>query len=210
MAYSMTYSSLLTDLRSYLERGFTAESDPLVFEQLPKLVTLAERRIANELKIQGFVRAVTTTVTAGTASYAKPDGWRDTVSMFIDNQPIFARSVEYCKNYWPDASQTSTPEFYADYDYTHWLIAPTPSATKTMEVLFYGQPSLLGDATQTNWLTDYAPNALLYACLLEATPYLKQDSRIQTWQAYYDRAASTLNGQDLLKILDRAAQRTEA
>jgi hypothetical protein len=210
MAYSMTYSSLLTDLRSYLERGFTEASDPLVFEQLPKLVTLAERRIANELKIQGFIRAVTTTVTAGTANYAKPDGWRDTVSMFIDNQPIFSRSVEYCKNYWPDASQTSAPEFYADYDYTHWLIVPTPVATKTMEVLFYGQPQLLGDSTQTNWLTDYAPNALLYACLLEATPYLKQDSRIQTWQTYYDRAASTLNGQDLLKILDRAAQRTEA
>jgi len=210
MAYSMTYSSLLTDLRSYLERGFTEASDPLVFEQLPKLVTLAERRLANELKIQGFIRAVSTTVTAGTAVYSKPDGWRDTVSMFIDNQPIFSRSVEYCKNYWPDAAQTSAPEFYSDYDYSHWLIVPTPATTKTMEVLFYGQPPLLGDSVQTNWLTDYAPNALLYAALLEATPYLKQDSRIQTWQTYYDRAASTLNGQDLLKILDRAAQRTEA
>lgn len=206
----MTYNSLLTDLRSYLERGFTEASDPLVYDQLPKLITLAERRLATELKIQGFIRAVTATVTAGTAVYEKPDGWRDTVSMFIDNRPIFARSTEYCKNYWPDASQTDVPEFYSDYDYTHWLIVPTPVATKTMEVLFYGQPPLLGDSVQTNWLTDYAPSALTYAALLEATPYLKQDSRIATWQQYYDRAASTLNGQDLLKILDRAAQRTEA
>lgn len=210
MAYSMTYSSLLTDLRSYLERGFTEASDPLVFEQLPKLVTLAERRLANELKIQGFIRAVTTTLTPGTAVYAKPDGWRDTVSVIINNTPIFARSFEYCKNYWPDAAQTATPEFYADYDYSHFLVTPTPAAAASMEVLFYGQPPLLGDAVQTNWLTDYAPNALLYAALLEATPYLKQDARIPTWQQYYDRAASTLNGQDLLKILDRAAQRTEA
>lgn len=206
----MTYASLLTDLRAYLERGFTEASDPVVFQQLPKLVTLAERRLANELKIQGFIRAVTTTLAIGTSVYAKPDGWRDTVSVTVAGTPIFARSVEYCKNYWPDASQTAAPEFYADYDYSHYLITPTPNAADPMEVLFYGQPPLLGDAVQTNWLTDYAPNALLYAALLEATPFLKQDSRIQMWQQYYDRAASTLNGQDLLKILDRAAQRTEA
>jgi len=210
MAYSMTYASLLTDLRSYLERGFTEASDPLVFEQLPKLVTLAERRLATELKIQGFIRAVTTSTSAGVAVYEKPDGWRDTVSMFINNQPVFARSTEYCKNYWPDSTDIGTPEFYADYDYTHWLIVPTPVTSQTLEVLYYSQPPLLGDDNQTNWLTDYAPSALTYAALLEASPYLKQDSRIAVWQQYYDRAASTLNGQDLLKVLDRAAQRTEA
>jgi hypothetical protein len=210
MAYSMTYSSLLVDLRSYLERGFTEASDPLVFQQLPKLITLAERRLATELKIQGFIRAVSAPTTAGTAVYEKPDGWRDTVSVFIDNHPVFARSLEYCKNYWPDSSETGDPEFYADYDYAHYLITPTPSSAKTMEIVYYGQPPLLGETVQTNWLTDYAPNALLYAALLEATPYLKQDSRVATWQQYYDRAASSLNGQDLLKILDRAAQRTEA
>jgi len=210
MAYSMTYSSLLVDLRSYLERGFSEASDPLVFQQLPKLITLAERRLATELEIQGFIRAVSTPTTAGTAVYEKPDGWRDTVSVFIDNHPVFARSLEYCKNYWPDSSETGDPEFYADYDYSHYLITPTPSSAKTMEIVYYGQPPLLGETVQTNWLTDYAPNALLYAALLEATPYLKQDSRVATWQQYYDRAASSLNGQDLLKILDRAAQRTEA
>jgi len=51
---------------------------------------------------------------------------------------------------------------------------------------------------------------LLYAALLEATPFLKNDERIATWQAAYDRAAQAFSGEDLSKILDRTASRSEA
>lgn len=208
--YTMTYTSLLEDVRRYLERGFTPESDAIVYEQLPRLITLAERRIARELKIQGFIRAVTTPLTVGESVYRKPDRWRDTVSMTVDNKPIFSRSYEYLRNYWPDAAQTGTPEFYADYDYQHWLITPTPDTAATLEILYYEQPRFLGADYQTNWLTDYAPEALLYATLLEAAPFLKNDERIGTWQSMYDRTAQSLNGQDLARILDRSAKRSEA
>ena len=102
MSYSMTYDSLLVDVRRYLERGFTQESDQIVYDQLPQLITMGERRIARELKIEGFIRAVTTPLVSGVAVYAKPDRWRDTVSMTVDGVPICARAYEYIKNYWPD------------------------------------------------------------------------------------------------------------
>jgi hypothetical protein len=206
----MTYSSLLEDVRRYLERGFTAESDQIVYEQLPRLITLGERRISRELKIQGLIRAVTTPLQTGVATYRKPDRWRDTVSMTLNGVPIFARAYEYCRNYWPDEAETATPQFYADYDYNHWLITPTPNADSTLEVMYYEQPRFLGEDFQTNWLTEYAPDLLLYATLLEATPFLKKDERIATWQQMYDRAAQALNGEDLKKIMDRSAQRSEA
>jgi hypothetical protein len=206
----MTYDSLLTDLRRYLERGFTVESDQIVYEQLPRLITLGERRIARELKVEGFIRAVQTPLQVGVAVYRKPDRWRDTVSMTVDGSPIYARSYEYCRNYWPDESDTDTPEFYADYDYQHWLITPTPAAAQTLEILYYEQPRFLGDDFQTNWLTEYAPDLLLYATLLEATPFLKSDERVQLWQAMYDRAAQALSGEDLKRIMDRSANRSEA
>lgn len=210
MAYSMTYDSLLTDLRRYLERGFSEESDQIVYEQLPRLITLGERRIARELKIEGFIRAVQTPLQAGVAVYLKPDRWRDTVSMTVDGSPIFARSYEYCRSYWPDEAETGSPQFYADYDYQHWLITPTPASAQTLEILYYEQPRFLGEDFQTNWITEYAPDLLLYAALLEATPFLKSDERIQTWQGMYDRAAQALNGEDLKRILDRSANRSEA
>jgi hypothetical protein len=217
MATTMTFETLKEDVRRYLERGATYASDPVVYEQIPRLINLAERRISRELKIQGFIAVVTDTLTVGQSVYPKPDRWRDTVSINIgtganlaQRTTLYARDYEYCRNYWPNESQTDTPQFYADYNYSNWLIAPTPDQEYPFEVLYYELPPLLDDSIQTNWLTEYAPQLLLYGTLLEATPFLKNDDRIATWQQYYDRAAAMLNGEDLAKILDRSAVRKEA
>ncbi len=217
MATTMTFTTLQQDVRRYLERGTTYASDPVVFEQIPRLINLAERRIARELKVQGFINVVSGTLQSGVAVYPKPDRWRDTVSINIGTgannntrKVLLSRVYEYLLSYWPDRTATSQPIFYSDYDYTHWLIAPTPNADYPFEVLYYELPPLLDDAVQTNWLTDYAPQLLLYGTLLEATPFLKNDERIPVWQNMYDRAASMLNGEDLAKILDRSAVRKEA
>lgn len=217
MATAMTFTTLKQDVQRYLERGNTLASDPIVFEQIPRLINLAERRIARELKVEGFINVVTGTLSAGQSVYPKPDRWRDTVSMSIgtgatgDNRKVlFARVYEYLRSYWPNALETDTPLFYSDYDYSHWLLAPTPDAEYPFEILYYELPPLLDESVQTNWITEYAPQLLLYGTLVEATPFLKNDERIQVWQSMYDRAAAMLNGEDLAKILDRSAVRKEA
>jgi hypothetical protein len=217
MATTMTFTTLQQDVRRYLERGTTYASDPVVFEQIPRLINLAERRIARELKVQGFINIVTGTLQSGVAVYDKPDRWRDTVSINIGTgvnnntrKTLFTRAYEYLLSYWPDRTATAQPIFYSDYDYSHWLFAPTPDADYPFEVLYYELPPLLDDVVQTNWLTEFAPQLLLYGALLEATPFLKNDERIPVWQTMYDRAAAMLNGEDLAKILDRASARKEA
>jgi hypothetical protein len=70
MATAMTYTSLLNDLRNYLERGATLATDPSVYVQLPSLVGLAERRLARELKVQGTVTVVNSTMIQGQATYS--------------------------------------------------------------------------------------------------------------------------------------------
>lgn len=217
MGTATTFTTLQQDARRYLERGATLATDPVVYEQLPRLINLAERRCARELKIQGFINVVTDTFIVGQSVYAKPDRWRDTVSINIGTgaelntrKSLLTRGYEYMRAFWPDDSATEEPLYYADYDYNHWLIAPTPDAEYPFEVLYYELPVLLDEENQTNWLTEQAPELLLYATLLEATPFLKNDERIPVWQQMYDRAASTINGEDLAKILDRAAVRKEA
>ena len=214
MATTTTFTTLKEDIRRYLERGFTLASDAIVYEQIPRLINLAERRIARELKVEGLINVVTSTMQAGLAVYPKPDRWRTTVSFNygIDNQytQLFPRSYEYVRSYWPNRNETSPPLFYADYDYNNWIVSPTPDQAYPFEVLVYQLLPLLDDSNQTNWLTEYAPQVLLYASLLEATPFLKNDERIAVWQSMYDRSAQALNGEDLSKILDRSARRTEA
>lgn len=213
MAAVMTYNSLKEDLQRYLERG--SPSDTEVFEQIPRLIGLAERSIATALKIQGFINVVTANLVAGTSVYAKPDRWRETISMFYgsgvgsaqERVPIFTRSYEYCRAYWPNSTLQDVPKYYADYDYFHWLIVPTPVTTVPWEISYYQLPPLLEDANQTNWLTDYMPNALLYRSLLEATPFLKEDERIDTWKQMFGEAMSNIDQQDMQKVVDRAGVR---
>lgn len=217
MAETLTFDSLKSDVQNYLERGGSLASDPTVFEQIPRLINLAERRCATELKVLGFVEVVTGDMVAGQSVYDKPDRWKRTVSInfgtgsgHTNRTPLYPRSYEYCRSYAPNEATQAQPVFYADYDAAHWLFAPTPDDTYPFEVVYYEQPPLLDETTQTNWLTDHAPRLLLYAVLLEATPFLKNDARIPTWQAMYDREAAMLNGEDLSKIFDRAVARKEA
>jgi hypothetical protein len=217
MATAMTFNTLKQDVQRYLERGNTLASDPIVFEQIPRLINLAERRIARELKVEGFINVVSGTLSAGQSVYPKPDRWRDTVSVNIgtgatlnNRKFLFTRAYEYLRSYWPNAQDTDLPVFYSDYDYSHWLLAPTPDQDYPFEILYYELPPLLDDSVQTNWITEYAPQLLLYGTLVEATPFLKNDERIPVWQSMYDRAAAMLNGEDLAKILDRSAVRKEA
>ena len=216
MATTTTFTTLKEDIRRYLERGFTLASDQIVYEQIPRLINLAERRIARELKVEGLINVLTGTMSPGLAVYPKPDRWRSTVSFNFgtgdqnnEYNQLFPRSYEYVRSYWPNRTETDVPLFYAEYDYNNWIIAPTPDQAYPFEVLVYQLLPLLDDTNQTNWLTEYAPQVLLYASLLEATPFLKNDERIPVWQQMYDRSAQALNGEDLSKILDRSARRTE-
>lgn len=214
MTTTTTFTTLQEDLRRYLERGDSLSTDPDVFEQIPRLITLAEQRIATELKLEGFKRVVTFALARGDSVYPKPARWKKTVSMHYalvsdaeTRQPINPRAYDYIRTFWPNGTEVAPPEYYADYDYNHWVFAPTPDATYAVELIYYELPPLLSDAVQTNWLTDHAPNLLLYAALLEATPFLKDDGRLTTWQTFYDRAAAMLNGESLSRIFDATVRR---
>lgn len=218
MPAAMTFTSLQQDLRDYLERGTV--SDTTVYQKLPFLINLAEREIAQRLKILGFITPMLSTLKAGVPVYAKPDRWRRTVSMnygvatTVDpaqnsRVPLYARSLEYCQRYWPNQALTAAPKFIADYDYQHWLVVPTPNIDYPWALNLYMLPPLLDNSNQTNWTTDYAPACLLYRALLECTPFLKNDERIQVWQNMYEEQISGLQAQDLGRIIDRAGERKE-
>lgn len=123
---------------------------------------------------------------------------------------LLPRSLEYCQKYWPDQTQTGAPKFYADYNYGNWLIAPTPDQNYPWAVNYYAQPPLLDNSNQTNWLTEFCPNLLLYRTLLEATPFLKNDERIPVWQDFYKEELAAVNQEDLQKAADRTAVRNQS
>lgn len=213
MPVAMTFNSLQVDLRRYLERGYVEDTE--VYEQLPSLINLAERGIATELKILGLLEVVTGVMAAGTSVYPKPDRWRATASLNFgvgvgplqERVPLYPRAYEYCRLYWPNPAIQDQPEFYADYNYTHILIVPTPASAYPFEWNYWQQPPLLDNANQTNWLTDFAPSALLSGSLVQCFPYVKDGVWKKEWQEMYTRDLGLLNGQDLQRIIDRTTVR---
>lgn len=200
----MTYDSLVADVATYLER-----TDVATLEKIPTFVMLAEQIIASQIKFLGNLTVQTSQMTADDPVINKPARWRKTVSMNITvdgkRQPVLLRRYEYLREYWPDPTATDVPKFYTDYDFTHWMVAPTPDVAYNFEVLYYERVQPLDSSNQTNWFTQYAPQALLYGSLLQAMPFLKNDGRVQLWQAMYKQAMDVLTAEDKLRVADRQA-----
>lgn len=203
-AVVMTYDSLVADISSYLER-----TDQATLQKIPTFIMLAEQQIALEIKFLGNLTVQESNMIADQPVIDKPARWRKTVSMNITvdgkRQPVLLRKLEYLREYWPDATQTGVPSYYADYDYTHWLVAPTPTTDYSFEVLYYERVQPLDSTNQTNWFTIYAPQAMLYGSLLQAMPFLKNDERIPLWKAQYDAIINTLKAEDATRVADRQA-----
>jgi hypothetical protein len=202
-SWVMTYDSLTSTVLQYLER-----KDAAVVNAIPTFISLAEFEIASEIKTLGQLQVVGATMQIGNAILQKPARWRKTVSMSVTvggkKQPVYLRKYEYLKNYWPDSDQTDVPLYYADTDWDHWYIAPTPAVAYAFEVLYYERISPLSSANQTNWLTQNAPNAMLFGTLLQAMQFLKNDQRV-IFQQKYTESLQALKTEDVTRVGDRQA-----
>jgi len=214
LSESMTYSQLLSDVQVYAERN-----DKPFIDQIPRFIMLAENRIATEVKGLGFVRFVTGQFANGGEVIQKPVRWRETASFSAKKADgtrhfIKQRSYTYCRTYNANGAQAEIPKYYADYDYEHLLVVPTPfveSPTEpaTFELSYFERPTPLSPENQTSWTTQYAPQLLLYATLLEAQPFLKRPERTAEFQSLFDRAAAAVkNEADRRLAGDQALIRT--
>ena len=85
-------------------------------------------------------------------------------------------------------------------------MAPTPDADYVAELHYYYRPnSLTLDANSTTWISTNAPDALLYASLVEAYTFMKGESDLlQLYTARFTEAMSRL------KVYGEAQENTDA
>lgn len=212
-AATMTYDSLVQDLKDYLERGNA--SDETVLRQIPRVIANTERILADRLKIQGYLESFTSRMEAGVNVLAKPEGWRSTTSINYnrsatgtDRFTLRARGYEYMRARYPNDNDLGEPEFYCDYDLNHWLVLPTPQDDYDFEAMVYMLPPLLSSSNQQNYLTQYAPFLLLYSCLAAMEMLIKHDERMPMWKAEAEANFNAINAEDLRRMIDRGQIRS--
>jgi hypothetical protein len=202
-AQTMTYDSLVEDVKRYCERD-----DASFVDQIPRLIMLTEQGIAAEIKTLMQLNVVNTTLTVDDPVLEKPARWRKTISMKVNGQPIMNRSMDYVTQYQSE-SPTGQPLYYGDYDYDHWALAPIPNSNYGVEIIYYSRIQPLDITNQENLLTREAPQALLFGTLLQTQGYLKNTDKLAVWKGYYDAAISALKGEDQRRMIDRNAVRQE-
>lgn len=209
---TMTYDSLVTDIKDYLERGNV--EDTTVVRQIPRIITNTERLLADRLKITGYIGSFTGTMQTAVNRIAKPENWRSTVSINFGDGPdqnlrktLRARAYEYMRALYPNDQQLNAPEFYCDYTLEYWLVLPTPANNYPFEAMVYFLPPLLSTSNQQNYLTKYAPFLLLYSVLAGMEPFLRNDTRLPLWKQLAEDNFAAINVEDLRRMVDRGQTR---
>jgi hypothetical protein len=212
----MDYNSLTLQIQNYVNR-----SDNFFISQIPNFINQGIGRIYSEGKGIGFEKIQVGNFTIGSSVITKPTDWKKTISLsyIIPDIPptvayVLPRSYEFCRAYSP-SNITGNPVFYADYSLPplvaglgQLFLSPTPGVAYTYQLIYASYPQF-SSSNSTNFLTDRYPSLLLYACLLEAIPFLKDDERVAIWEGLYNRAFKDFQADNISRFTDRLSRREE-
>jgi len=192
-----TYSELVSTVESYLARTDLTSI-------IPTFIQLAQDRMTRDLRTREMLKVVTTTATDGTVEL--PTDFLEMREMHFQGNPPITLEYESPDKFFRDQLTTTSglPYYYTIIGY-EFQFAPTPDSSKTLQLLYYAKPTYISSTTSSNlYLANYS-DALLYATLAEAEPYLMDDARIQVWASMYDRAITNIMSSDIGKKFPNTA-----
>ena len=72
-------------------------------------------------------------------------------------------------------------------------IWPLPAVDDVIDIDYFVKVPALASDLDSNVFSEYHPDAFLYAALLEATPFLHEDERLETWATFYTGIRESIN-----------------
>lgn len=207
---SMTYTSLVNRVISYLDRNDTSTAS-----RVDDFISDAQQMLALACKTIGQESYIVSTFVPGTSVYQKPANWRRNISMncgsigpnFNTRNPILLRTYEFSRDYTPDSTVTGLPQFYSDYGFNNFLVSPTPDKAYPFEFCFMQLPEPISTINQTNWWTNFAPQVLFNAVMSEAMFFLENYEKAAAYDTKTQKGIELINTQDEQRAVDRSSAR---
>jgi hypothetical protein len=165
---------------------------------------LAQQRMSRDLRTREMLKVATTTATDSTVEL--PTDFLEMRELHFQGNPPITLEYESPDKFFRDLLTTSPglPYYYTIIGY-EFQFAPAPDSSKVLQMLYYAEPTFVSSTVSSNlYLANY-PDALLYATLAEAEPYLMNDTRIQVWATMYDRAILNIMNSDISKKFPNTA-----
>jgi len=202
-------SFTLTTLKQSIQ-DWTENDETTFVNELDFIIKNAEERILKSVDLDYFRKNVTGGLTTGNKFLQKPSDYLATFSLSYvkDSSNVFLlqKDVNFIQEYTPNPTTTGSPIYYSSFDIDNFIVAPTPDADYVAELHYYYRPaSLTTDDSGTTWISTNAPDALLYACLIEAYSFMKGESDLlQLYTSRYGEAITRL------KVYGEGQENTDA
>jgi hypothetical protein len=197
MAY--TLDNLRTDIRNYTEVSSTVLSDSV----LATMIKNAENKITRAIDTDQNVFYATSNAIVGNRYVTIPSDLRAIRYVQLKDQAgnqfyLEQRDTSFMAEYYstPGTQAVDIPKYYANWDETFWVVAPTPDKTYEITLAYDKEPDSITDTTSSpapattgTYLSNKYQDLLLYACLVNAFGYLKgPQDMLQYYQAQYNEA----------------------
>jgi len=182
-----TYATLTTAILSYTE----TDSNVLTSTITNDIIENAEFKILRDIPLDAYKKQQIGSLVTGQSTINVPaktlfvkgiQVYDSTSAATGSNSYLEKKDETYLQEYIPAETSTGKPKYYAmfggatgtsDTTSGRMIFAPVPDTTYKFKIHYETIPDGLSSSNTTTYLSQYFPNGLLYACLVEAFGYLK-------------------------------------
>ena len=200
---SFTYAQLKTAIQD-----FTENTETSFVTNLPVFIRAAEERVLKSVDLNNFRKNATSALTSGDEYISMPTDFLAPFSFFVSTSGsegfLLEKDVNFIREAYPDRTSTGLPKYYASFDDStdssgnvtgNFIVGPTPNSNYAVELHYFYRPASLtaGSDSAYTWISDNAPNALLYGSLVEAYAYMKgEPDMISVYEGRYAESRGRL------------------
>jgi hypothetical protein len=184
-----TYATLTTAIQDYTE----VDSNVLTSTITNDIIENAEFRILRDIQLDAYKKQSIGNLVTGQNTINVP-----AKTLFVKGVQVYdsnsaatgsntwleKKDESYLQEYVPstESAARAKPKYYAmfggatgvsDTTSGRLFLAPTPDDTYTFKIHYEAIPDGLSSSNTTTYVSQYFPNGLLYACLIEAYGFLK-------------------------------------
>jgi hypothetical protein len=182
-----TYATLTTAILSYTE----TDSNVLTSTITDDIIENAEFKILRDIPLDAYKKQKIGNLITGQSTINVPaktlfikgiQVYDSTSAATGSNSYLEKKDETYLQEYIPAETSTGKPKYYAmfggatgttDTTSGRVMFSPVPDTTYTFKIHYEAIPDGLSSSNTTTYISQYFPNGLLYACLVEAYAYLK-------------------------------------
>ena len=194
-----TYAELVQNIKDFMEDDGTEFSN-----EIDKFIDLAELRISRDVITPEFKRKVTSAFSANDPFLTMPTDLVTLEHLQVINSNVrtllLLKSDEFITEYWPNRTSTGVPKYYTYFDTSTIYVAPTPSSNLSLELSYKRRLPALSSSNTSNWTSINAADALLYACLIEASVFNRNYNLQDRYTAMYQQAVKAINNEQSNKL----------